>query len=162
MPQVLHAGLSPMETHVHGEDSVFETVSNLQHDVSDLTDALALLGVKRCAHCHRFFRCTDPGILFDCGQSICYGCVPDWWSAQSMRLPVTEREQTLGKLASWLRRYHQAEVVKEVAGKTPIAINAEFQIVANCVECAGSGKLMEGERCRFCNGVGTVRIVVPK
>ncbi len=40
--------------------------------------------------------------------------------------------------------------------------NAEFQIVAKCVECAGSGKLMEGERCRFCNELGTVRIVVPK
>jgi DnaJ-class molecular chaperone len=52
--------------------------------------------------------------------------------------------------------------VKSTAGAAPDTSHAEFQIVAKCVECAGSGKLMEGERCRFCNGLGTVRIVVPK
>ncbi len=152
----------PMGAHVLGEDTITETVSHFEQDLNDLTDALALLGVKRCGRCRRFFRCTEPGVLFENGHSICYGCIPDWWSAQSARLPVSERERTLGKLAVWLRKYHQAEVVKETAGAAPEAVNADFQIVANCAECGGSGKLMEGERCRFCNGAGTVRIVVPK
>jgi hypothetical protein len=77
-------------------------------------------------------------------------------------LGTTERERIESKLASWLRKYHRAEVVKETPGKELDAPKAVFQIVARCAECAGSGKLMEGERCRFCNGFGTVRIVVPQ
>ena len=79
-----------------------------------------------------------------------------------MRLGVADRELIEGKLASWLRKYHRAEVVKVTPGNIPDTTNAEFQLVAKCVECGCSGKLMEGERCRFCNGLGTVRIVVPK
>jgi len=59
-------------------------------------------------------------------------------------------------------RYHRAEVVKETPGKVPDTSNVEFQMTAKCLECSGSGKLMEGERCRFCNGAGTVQIVVRK
>jgi RecJ-like exonuclease len=80
----------------------------------------------------------------------------------SMRLGIADRERIEGKLASWLRKHHRAEVVKANPGAVPDSANAEFQIVAKCVECAGSGKLMEGERCRFCSGLGTVRIVVPR
>ena len=80
----------------------------------------------------------------------------------SVRLDITDRERIEGKLASWLRKHHRAEVVKETPGNALDTTNAEFQMVARCVECAGSGKLMEGERCRFCNEFGTVRIVVPK
>jgi DnaJ-class molecular chaperone len=61
-----------------------------------------------------------------------------------------------------LRKHHRAEVVKETPGKVLDTSSTEFQIVAKCAECGGTGKLMEGERCRFCNGFGTVRIVVPK
>jgi hypothetical protein len=134
----------------------------MEHDLNDLIDALALLGVKRCLQCRKFLRTVDPGALFDCGELVCYGCVPDWWPSQSMRLGVIDRERIEGKLASWLRKHHGGEVVKTAPGAAPDTTHAEFQMVARCVECAGSGKLMEGERCRFCNGLGTVRIVVPK
>jgi hypothetical protein len=134
----------------------------MEHDLNDLIDALALLGVKRCSQCKKFLRSADRGALFDCGQLICYSCIPDWWSSQSMQLGVTDRERIEGKLASWLRKHHRGEVVKAAPGTVPDTSDAEFQIVAKCLECAGSGKLMEGERCRFCNGLGTVKIVVPK
>jgi len=154
------SGLSQTDNEV--ANSLFETVTRVEHDLKDLIGALALLGVKRCSQCRQFFRCADPGALFDNGQLVCYSCIPNWWSSLSTRLGVTDRERTEGKLASWLRKYHRAEVVKETSGKVTDTPNAEFQIVAQCLECAGSGKLMEGERCRFCNGHGTVRIVVPK
>jgi hypothetical protein len=162
MQPELGNGLSQVRTHDPAENSLFETLSRIEHDLNDLIGALALLGVKRCSQCRQFFRCADPGALFDCGQLVCYGCIPDWWRSLSVRLSVADRERTEGKLASWLRKHHRAEVVKESPGKVPDTADAEYQIVAKCQECSGSGKLMEGERCRFCNGFGTVRIVVPK
>ena len=162
MQQELGEGISQVGAHDPAEDSSFATMTRVEHDLNDFIDALALLGVKRCSQCRKFFRSADPGALFDCGQLVCYRCIPDWWSSLSMRLGVADRERIEGKLASWLRKYHRAEVVKATPGTVPDTTNAEFQLVAKCVECAGSGKLMEGERCRFCNGLGTVRIVVPK
>jgi hypothetical protein len=143
------------------DNSLFESVSRVEHDVDDLIGALALLGVKRCSQCRQFFRSAEPGALFDHGQIVCYTCIPGWWSSFSTRMPVTDREKIEGKLASWLRKYHRAEIVKDAPDKAADTSNAAFQIIAKCIECSGSGKLMEGERCRFCNGAGTVRIVVP-
>ena len=161
MQPELGNGLSQAGTHDPAEGSLFATVARVERDLNELIEALALLGVKRCSQCRKFFRCTDPGALFDCGQLVCYGCLPDWWSSLSTRLYVADRERIEGKLASWLRKHHRAEVVKATADTLPDTTNAEFQVVVKCLECSGSGKLMEGERCRFCNGLGTVRIVVP-
>ena len=155
-------GYLPAETHDATDDSLFETLSRVERDLNDLIGGLALLGVKRCSQCKQFFRCADPGAIFECDQIVCYNCIPDWWSSLSVRVRIDERERIEGKLASWLRKHHRAEVVKVTPGNVPDTTNAEFQIAAKCQECAGSGKLMEGERCRFCNGLGTVRIVVPK
>lgn len=162
MQQELAIGHVQAKTNGAAADSLFATLANVEHDVDDLIAALALLGVKRCSRCRQFFRCADPGALFDSGQLVCYNCIPAWWSSLSTQISVADREQIEGKLASWLRKHHRGEVVKETPGKVFDAANAAFQIVAKCVECAGSGKLIEGERCRFCNGLGTVRVVVPK
>lgn len=165
MRQEVGNGTSQAGMHDPKEPSSFVNLARIERDLNDVVEALALLGVKRCVQCRKFLRSSDPGALFDCGQFgqvVCYDCIPVWWSAQSMRLGVADRERIEGKLATWLRKHHRAEVVKSSAGAAPDTSNAEFQIVAKCVECAGSGKLMEGERCRFCNGLGTVRIVVPK
>ena len=142
-------------------DSLLETLSHVQHDLNDVIAALALLGVKRCCQCKHFFRSSEPGSLFDYGKLVCYECVPTWWSRLSAQLNVVDREKIEGKLSSWLRKYHRAEVVKEIPGKVSDTTTTEFQIVVKCIECSGSGKLLQGERCRFCNGFGTVRIVVP-
>jgi hypothetical protein len=161
MQPELGSGISKVATHDPPENSLFENLSRVEHDLNDLIGALALLGVKRCSQCRQFFRSAEPGALFDYGQLVCYKCVPDWWPSCSGRLGVTDRERAEGKLASWLRKYHRAEVVKETPGNVPDTSNVEFQMIAKCLECSGSGKLMEGERCRFCNGAGTVRIMVP-
>ena len=162
MQAELGNGHSQPPTHDPVENSLFETLSRLERDLNDLIGGLALLGVKRCSQCRQFFRCAEPGALFDSGELVCYRCIPHWWTSLSARLCIADRERIEAKLASWLRKYHHAEVVKVTSGQIPETANAEFQIAAKCVECAGSGKLMEGEGCRFCNGLGTVRIVVPK
>jgi len=159
MLQELGHGSSP-GTHNPAEHSPFEALLRIEQDLNDLVNALALLGIKRCSQCRQFFRCTDPGALFDCGKLICFACIPEWWSAQSGQLSISPREEIEGKLASWLRKYHRAEVVKEAPDASHDA--PQLQLVTTCRECRGSGKLLEGERCRFCNGLGTVWIVVRK
>jgi hypothetical protein len=149
-------------TSIPPEASPFDNLSEIEQDLKAVMGALALLGVARCSECKQFFRCSDLGALFDCGKLICYGCIPPWWSSQSSRLGIADRERVAGKLASWLRKNHGAKVMKEIPESQAAAAKQEFQIVTTCVECHGSGKLLEGERCRFCNGRGTVWIVVPK
>ena len=85
MQPELGNGLSQAGTHDPAEDSLFATLARVEHDLSDLIDALALLGVKRCSQCRKFFRIADPGALFEGDQLVCYRCIPDWWSSQSMR-----------------------------------------------------------------------------
>jgi hypothetical protein len=162
MQAELGNGHSQEGPHDLADRSLFESVSRVERDVDDFIGALALLGVKRCSQCRQFFRSAEPGALFDSGQIVCYKCIPDWWSSVSTQMGVTDRERIEGKPASWLRKYHGAEVVKETLDKVPDTGNIEFQLIARCLECAGSGKLMEVERCRFCNGAGTVRIVVQR
>lgn len=144
------------------ESPLPETLAQIQRDVNDLVGAFALLGIQRCRQCRHFFRSSEPGALFDYGELVCYSCVPGWWHSVSGQLPISERERLEGKLSSWLRKYHRAEVVKEERGKLHDVRPEHFQIVVRCGECLGSGKLLEGERCRFCNGLGTVRLVVPE
>ena len=160
--QEMGNSVSQLEPHDPAETSLFETMVRMEHDLSDVINALAVLGVKRCSECKQFFRSAEPGALFENGHTVCYRCIPGWWSSMSTRLGIADRERIEAKLASWLRKHHRAEVVKETPGNAFDPTNVEFQMVARCAECAGSGKLMEGERCRFCNGFGTVRIVVPK
>jgi formylmethanofuran dehydrogenase subunit E len=128
----------------------------------DVIEALALLGIRRCSQCKQFFSSSDPGALFGNGKLVCYGCIPEWWSSLSRQIDVTEREKLETKLSAWLRKYHGAQIVKEERGKVPEVNPLEFQIVVHCSECGGSGKLLQGERCRFCNGFGTVWIVAPR
>jgi len=157
-----HALSKVNETHSRMENSLTETLGNLEHDVNDVVDALALLGIKRCSQCRKFFRWSEPGALFDHGALVCYVCVADWWQTLSEQISVLEREKAEAKLSSWLRKYHNAEVIREDRQKSANAAPTEFEIVVHCTECRGSGKLLEGERCRFCNGFGTVRVAVPK
>ena len=79
----------------------------------------------------------------------------------SGQISVHDREKLESKPASWLRKYHQAQV-KQDQDDGASSNNYGFQMVVHCTECNGSGKLLEGERCRFCNGLGTIRIVIPE
>src|SRR3979409_1839870 len=112
MQHDLESGPSPAALDP-ADRALFETLARVDRDVDALIGALALLGVKRCSRCRQFFQCSDPGALFDAGQLVCFGCIPEWWSSMSTGLGTADREHVEGKLATWLRKHHGAEVVKE-------------------------------------------------
>jgi len=161
METQLHQNVAPTNGSM-AKASSSEAITELQHDLNGLVAALALLDIKRCSQCRQFFRSTGPGVLFDYGPLVCYGCLPGWWTVFSAATTTDDRLKVAAKLASWLRKHHHAEVLKEGLGNKHAESSYAFQIVTGCLECRGSGKLLEGERCRFCNGFGTIRVAVPK
>jgi hypothetical protein len=143
------------------EPRVEEILASQQLDLERLKDALALLGVNACAWCKKFLRRSDPGALFDAGELVCYGCIREWWPNRSEQLDPKDRESLEGKLVFWLRDQHHAELFKDPA-KLPESSQQELHIVANCLECRGTGLLMGQERCRYCEGRGTVWVIVAR
>ncbi|HZW95780.1 MAG TPA: hypothetical protein VFF64_22730 [Candidatus Eremiobacteraceae bacterium] len=141
--------------------SLEEILAQQQSELDRLRDALGLLGVNACFWCKKFLRRSDPGMLFDAGELICYGCIRDWWPQRCAQLSSKERETLEGKLVFWLRDHHHAETFKDPA-KLPESSMQELHIVANCLECHGTGKLLGEERCRYCDGRGTVWVIVSR
>lgn len=140
---------------------VEDVLARQQLDLDRLKDALSLLGISACSHCKKFFRRSDPGAMFDAGELVCYGCIREWWAQRSAQLSSKDRENLEGKLVFWLRDQHHAEIFKDPA-KLPEGSLQELHIVANCLECRGTGKLMGHERCRYCDGRGTVWVIVSR
>ncbi len=140
---------------------VEEIVARQAAEIERLKDAFGLLGVSACSWCKKFLRRTDPGALFDAGELVCYGCIHQWWPTRCVQLSTKERENLEGKLVFWLRDYHRAETFKDPA-KLPDNSLQELHIVANCLECHGTGTSMGQESCRFCEGRGTVWVIVPR
>lgn len=137
-----------------------ETLARIERDLQLLRQGLSLLNVKPCVGCQRFFR-ADPGALFDDGHSqVCFGCVPEWWPRRSPDLSLKDREFTEQRLVRWLLAHHQAHIVHQ-AEKLPPDQPQAFRLVADCEECHGSGS-MGGSRCHYCNGRGTLWVVIPK
>ena len=141
--------------------SIGEILAQQRGELDRLKDALGLLGVNACFWCKKFLRRSDPGMLFDAGELICYGCIRDWWPERCAQLSSKERETLEGKLVFWLRDHHHAETFKDPA-KLPESSMQELHIVANCLECHGTGKLGGEERCRYCDGRGTVWVIVSR
>jgi hypothetical protein len=131
------------------DTSVEEAWARQAQEIERLKDALGLLGVNPCSWCRKFVRRTDPGALFDAGELVCYGCIPDWWPQRCAQLSTKERENLEGKLVFCLRDYHHAELFKDPT-KLPESSLEELHIVANCLECRGTGKSLGQESCRFC------------
>jgi hypothetical protein len=127
-------------------------------DLERMKDALGLLGVSACSCCRKFLR-RDPGTLFDAGELVCYSCIREWWPPRCAQLNGKERENLEGKLVFWLRDHHRAELYKDPA-KLPDDALQELHLVANCLECHGTGKSMGQERCRYCEGRGTVWVII--
>ncbi len=100
------------------------------------------------------------GALFDCGELVCYGCVPEWWQRRRTELSVRDREVVERKLTRWLLDHHHAELIEQSA-KLPESQLQELQIVVACHECHGTG-ILRRERCLYCDGRGTVWVVIPK
>jgi hypothetical protein len=142
------------------EDRFDEILARIECDLDHLRDGLALVGVKPCCWCRKFFRYSNNGALFDCGELVCYGCVPEWWQRRRTELSVEDREVVERKLTRWLLNHHHATVIRQSA-KLPESQRQELRIVVACQECRGTGKLRR-ERCRYCDGRGTVWVVIPK
>jgi hypothetical protein len=140
---------------------VEETLARYQLEIDRLKNALGLLGVNACSWCKKFFRRSDAGALFDAGELVCYGCIGEWWAQRCAQLSIKEREALEGKLVFWLRDHHHAETFKDPA-KLPESSLQELNIVANCLECRGTGKSLGGDHCRFCEDRGTVWVVVSR
>jgi len=140
---------------------VEDILTHYQLELERLKNALGLLGVNACSWCKKFYRSTDPGALFDAGGLICYTCVREWWPRQCPQLSTKERQDLEGKLVFWLRDFHHAELFKDPA-KLPDPAVQGLNLVANCLECRGTGKMMGEERCRYCDGRGTVWVVVSR
>src|SRR5258708_6447079 len=111
--------------------------------------ALALLGVARCSECKQFFRCSDSRCAFRC------------WQTHLLRLhsamvvfPIeSTRHRGSGKscrkagvLAAETSRSQSHEGNTRRPDRQA---DWKFQIVTTCVECHGSGKLLEGEGAGF-------------
>ena len=141
---------------------VEEVLARHELDLDRLKDAFGLLGVSQCSWCKKFFRRSDPGALFDTGSElICYGDIPEWWPQCRAQLSAKDRETLEGKLVFWLRATHHAEIFKDPA-KLPESSLQELNIVANCLECHGTGRSLGQERCRYCDGRGTVWVIVSR
>ena len=143
------------------DSRVEEIVARQAAEIERLKDAFGLLGVSACSWCKKFLRRTDPGALFDAGELVCYGCIHEWWPKRCVQLSTKERENLEGKLVFWVRDYHHAETFKDPA-KLPETSQQELCIVANCLECKGTGKSLGQDSCRFCEGRGTVWVIVPR
>ncbi len=138
-----------------------KTLADYEVELDRLKSALGVLGVNACVWCKKYFRSTDPGAMFDGGELICYGCIREWWPQRSAQLGGKEHENLEGKLVFWLRNYRRAETYKDPA-KLPENSLQELNIVANCLECHGTGKSLGEDSCRFCEGRGTVWVIVSK
>ena len=135
-------------------DRLAELTSHLER----LTTGVSLLGIKPCVWCKKFFRSSDPGVLFEAGTTVCYTCIPEWWQHQSGEVSLKQKEFIEYELKNWLVRCHHAEVFKSPE-KLPKEPPPKLQMVISCYECGASGNL-NGENCRFCEGRGTVWAVV--
>jgi hypothetical protein len=143
------------------EERVEDIVARQALEIERMREAFALLGVNPCAWCKKYVRRSDPGAMFDAGELICYACIREWWPQRSTQLSGKEHENLEGKLVFWLRDYHRAETFKDPA-KLPESSLQELNIVANCLECHGTGKSLGEDSCRFCDGRGTVWVIVSR
>lgn len=135
-----------------------DRISELERDLDSLTTGVALLGIKRCSWCKKFSRTSDSGLLFDSGATVCFGCIPAWWPQYSTEVTDKQRQILEFELKNWLVRCHHAEVIRNPE-KLPKDASPRLQIVVSCYECGGSGN-NAGERCRFCDGRGSIWILV--
>jgi hypothetical protein len=136
------------------------TLARMERELELLRQGLSLLDIKPCSPCRRFFR-AEPGALFDAGyELVCFGCIPNWWPQRSPQLSARDRQLMEYRLVRWLLAHHHAHVIHQ-AEKLPPDQPQEFRLVTDCEECEGTGTLV-GSRCHYCNGRGTLWVVIPK
>jgi hypothetical protein len=137
------------------------TLANLQQELAQAKDALALLGARPCCTCGKFYLTADAGNLFNSGtERVCYNCISTWWRARCPTLTIPERQAIEPKLMRWLIEHHEAKVFHEL-NELPPADTQDVHLVVGCAECNGTGTLA-GDRCRHCLGNRNVWVVTFK
>ena len=136
-----------------------EKLASLEHAIEHLKAGLGLLGVKPCSWYGNFYRCSDPGALFDSGELVCYECLSPWWLHRSPELSAADRQKTESGLRRWLVSHHQAEVIGRL-GDLPEPERLLMKLVTGCEQCNATGKTYTEKRCPHCDGRGTVWVVV--
>ena len=140
-------------------NSLDERLASLERELKHLKAGLGLLGVRPCSWCGVFYRRTDAGTLCDCGELVCYGCIPQWWQHRSPELSAKGRQTVERELRRWLIGHHNAEVIGKAAD-LPGPDRLMMKLVTGCEQCEGSGKTSAGGRCHHCDGRGTVWVVI--
>jgi hypothetical protein len=132
----------------------------IERRLGHVESALEQIGLRACRHCKRYFRRSEPGLLFDCRGPVCVECIPEWRAELSTELTVNERATVERQLTQWLLVYHQGTIVRE-SRKVPEPQLLKVRVVVGCERCQGTGRV-SNSRCRYCDGRGTVWVVVPK
>ena len=141
------------------QKSADEKLASLERDLERLKTGLGLLGVEPCSSCGTYYKRSDPGALFHFGESVCYDCVPEWWLHGRPELSAEERQKVERELRRWLVNHHHAEVIGR-AGDLPKPERLLLKLVTGCEQCNATGKTYTGGRCSYCDGRGTVWVVV--
>jgi len=136
-----------------------ERLASLERGLKHLQDGLGLLGVKPCTWCGVYYRRSEPGALFHCGELVCFNCIPQWWSHLCPELNVADRQRVERELRRWLVSHHHADVIRRPAD-LPKPEQLLMKLVTGCDQCDASGKTPAGGRCHNCDGQGTVWVIV--
>jgi hypothetical protein len=132
---------------------------NIERDLANMKEGLSLLGIRACSNCGKFFRSSSASDTFSfSGETVCFDCLESWWAALSPTLDLATRNAFEQKLMRWLIDHYDAVVVRDPASLPP-SQQADFQLVVNCHECAGTG-LLGKTQCRHCRGNKMIWVVV--
>ena len=138
-----------------------ERLARIERDLDRLREGLALLEVKPCSCCGKFYRAST-GALFDNGTPVCFACLPQWWPRRSPEMDVADRQKCEMALTRWVLSHHQAEVIRRPEA-LPDPESLKLKLVVGCEQCQGTGKDFSGTKpCARCDGRGTLWLVLRK
>src|ERR1035438_4288059 len=93
---------------------ILKRLAGIELELQQLREGVALLGVKRCENCRKFFRSSDAAALFDDGvEMVCYSCVHEWWPKRGGEMELKDRVAIEHKLVRWLVNHHNAELIQK-------------------------------------------------
>jgi len=141
------------------ENGADERLASIERGLEHLKAGVGLLGITPCSLCNTYYRRSDPGALFHCGEFVCYDCVSQWWLRRCPELSVDDRQKAERELRRWLVNHHHAEVIGR-SGELPKPEQLLLKLVTGGEKCNASGKTYTGGRCPHCDGRGTVWVIV--
>lgn len=137
-----------------------QDLAYLSRELGNIRDGLALLGLKQCSCCRKFFSSSDGTNLLNAGELVCFGCVGRWWEQRSPRISIEERRKVERQLLRWLTAHHGAKVIRRL-NQSPAPEHIALKMVLGCELCNGTGQ-SGGARCQNCDGRGSEWVVVPR